>query len=76
LIALGSDAPPGRRDAVQALAKRVAYDPSAMQQILDVRERQTEQKKLDVKDLCARYLTAIEKVASVIDEALESTHEH
>jgi hypothetical protein len=76
LIALGSDAPPGRRDAVQALAKRVAFDPSAMHQILDVRERRTEQKKMDVKDLCTRYLTAIEKVAAVIDEALESTHEH
>ena len=74
LIALGHDAPPGRREAVQALAKGVDFDPLAILQILDVRERQTEPKKLDVNDLCVRYLTAIEKVATVVDEALESKH--
>lgn len=74
LIALGHDAPPTRREAVQALAKRVDFDPAAILQILDVRERQAEPKKLDVNDLCARYLTAIEKVTAVVDEALESKH--
>jgi hypothetical protein len=76
LIALGHDAPPSRREAVQALAKRVDFDSSAFLQILDVRERVTEPKKLNVNDLCARYLNAIEKVAAVIDEALESKNKH
>jgi hypothetical protein len=76
LIALGHDAPPSRRDAVQALAKRVDFDSSTFQQIFDVRERTADPKKLNVNDLCARYLTAIEKVTAVVDEALESKNMH
>jgi hypothetical protein len=71
LIALGSDSPPGRREAIQALSKQAGFDPSAMLQVLDVRERKADQKKLDVKDLCARYLAAIEKVTAAVDQALD-----
>src|SRR6202167_5946389 len=38
LIALGDDSPPGRREASEALSKRVGFDPSAIHQVLDVRE--------------------------------------
>jgi hypothetical protein len=76
LIALGHDAPPSRRDAVHALAKRIDFDSSTFQQILDVRERTADPKKLNVNDLCARYLAAIEKVTAVVDEALESKNKH
>ena len=71
LIALGSESPYGRRDAVQELAKRVQFDPSAMQQVLDVRERKADPKKLDVKNICEGYLDAIEKVATAVDRALD-----
>lgn len=74
LIALGRESPSGRREAIQQLSKQVQFDPSAMLQVLDVREGKADGKKLDVKDLCARYLAAIEKVAAAVDQALESRH--
>jgi predicted nucleotidyltransferase len=72
LIALGKDAPSARREAIRALATRVEFDPSAIEQVLDVRERKATPKKFDVKDLCARYLAAIEKVAAAVDRALDA----
>ena len=71
LIALGSDSPAGRREAVENLARKLGFDSSPLQQALDVRERKADPKKLDVNDLCARYLAAIEKVATAVDEALD-----
>jgi hypothetical protein len=77
LIALGGNPAPGRADAVQALAQQLQFDPSAIRQALDVRERKADPKELNVKDVCARYLAAIEKVAAAVDQALDSeTHSH
>ncbi len=72
LIALGDSSPPGRREAVQALSKRVGFDPSAILQALEVREHKANSKKMDVNDIAARYLAAVEKVTSAVDEALDS----
>jgi hypothetical protein len=72
LIALGDSSQAGRRDAVQVLAKKVGFDPSAINQLLDVREGKADSKKLDVRDLFARYLEAIEKVTAAVDKALDS----
>jgi hypothetical protein len=72
LIALGDSSHAGRREAVQALSKQVGFDSSAITRVLDVRERKADPKTMDVKDLCARYLAAIEKVTAAVDEALES----
>lgn len=72
LVALGSGSLTNRREAVQALSKQVDFDPSAFGQALDVRERKTERRQIDIKDLCARYLAAIEKVAAAVDRALDS----
>ena len=69
LIVLGLESPPGRRQAVAALGKRVGFDASAIEQVLDVRERKLEKKKLDLKELCAGYLAAIEKVAEAVDQS-------
>lgn len=77
LIALGGNPAPGRAEAVQALSQQLQFDPSAIRQALEVRERKADPKKLDVKDVCARYLAAIEKVAAAVDQALDSeTHGH
>jgi hypothetical protein len=73
LIALGSDAPTGRREAVQKLSQQIRFDSSAVLQALDVRERKVDAKKLDVNDVCSRYLAAIEKVAAAVDEALDGS---
>jgi hypothetical protein len=72
LIALGDASQPGRREAVLALSKRVEFDPSAILQALDVREHKADSKKIDIGDLVARYLAAIEKVTAAVDEALDS----
>lgn len=72
LIAIGSDAAPARREAIQTLSKQVDFDPSAILQVIEVRERKLDPKKLDVKDICARYLAAIEKVATAVDKALDA----
>jgi hypothetical protein len=71
LIALG-EASPGRRGGVQALSKRVGFDPSAILQAMDVREHKADPKKMDINDCLTRYLAAIEKVAAAVDEALDS----
>ncbi|MFZ0808097.1 MAG: nucleotidyltransferase domain-containing protein [Candidatus Sulfotelmatobacter sp.] len=70
LIALDNENAPGRREAVQELAKKLEFDPSAITRVLDVREHKVDTKELDVTDLCARYLAAIEKVAAAVDKAL------
>jgi hypothetical protein len=70
LIALGHDAPVGKRETVQALAEQVKFDASAIDQVLDVREHKANPKKMDVTDLFTRYLTAVEQVAAAVDKAL------
>ena len=72
LIALGNSSQPRRRAAVEVLAKQVGFDPSAIQQTLDVREHKADRKKIDINELAARYLAAIEKVTAAVDEALDS----
>src|SRR6202042_675526 len=69
LIALGDNSQSRRREAAQALAKRVGFDPSAIDQVLDVREHKADPKKMDINDLVTRYLAAIEKVAARRGEA-------
>ena len=61
-----------RREAVQALAKQLQFDASAIDQALDVREGKVNKKDLNVNDLCSRYLAAMEKVTAAVDQALDS----
>lgn len=72
LIALGDDAPAGRREALQALSAKMRFDLSALYELLDIREHKTKLKKIKIDDLSARYLAAIEKVTAAVDEALDS----
>lgn len=71
LIVLSGEAPAARRHSVQALANRLSFEAAAIEQVLDVRESKLDRKKLDVKDLCGRYLAAIEKVTAAVDRALD-----
>ena len=71
LVAIKGDSPLARREAIQTLSKQVQFDSSALEQVLDVRERKLDPKKLDVNDLCSRYLAAVEKVAAAVDKALD-----
>jgi predicted nucleotidyltransferase len=71
LIVLGG-ASLTRREAVTALSKQLQFDASAIGQALDVREGKVDKKNLNVTDLCARYLAAIEKVTAAVDQGLDS----
>jgi len=72
LIALGDSSHAARRNAVTALAKRLGFDDSAVLQVLDVREKKIDRKNINIKDLVARYLAAVEKVTTAVDLALDS----
>jgi hypothetical protein len=71
LIALGDSSQSSKRGAAQALAQRIGIDASAMLQVLDIREHKIDRKKVDVKDLAARYLVLVEKVTAAVDAAFE-----
>ena len=72
LIVLGRDAPVGKRAAVQALSEQIGFDASAFLQVLDVRERRTSSKTLDVADVFSRYLSGLEQVTAAVDKMLDS----
>jgi len=71
LIALGDTSRPTRHEAVKALAKRLAFDASAMLQVLVVRENKLDRKKMDISELVSRYLAAVERVTTAVDLALD-----
>src|SRR5438477_5089152 len=59
LIAMGDASPRSKREAIQTLADRIHFDPSALLQLLDVRERKVDRKQFDVTDVFTRYLAAV-----------------
>lgn len=67
LVAMGDVKQVTRREAVSTLAGRVGFDASAILQVLDVRERKADRKNINVVDLAARYLAAVEKVTAAVD---------
>jgi hypothetical protein len=73
LIALGDDAPRSKREAVQALAARVQFDPSALLQLLDIREHRADRKSFEVKNVFTRYLAAVQQVTAAVDTMLDTS---
>jgi hypothetical protein len=71
LIALGDTPPKSKRDAVQALAARIPFDPSAFLQLLDIREHKVDAKQFDVNDVFSRYLAAVQQVTAAVDKMLD-----
>ncbi|HME36330.1 MAG TPA: nucleotidyltransferase domain-containing protein [Candidatus Sulfotelmatobacter sp.] len=72
LMAQGLDAPVAKREAVQALAKQIGFDPSGFLHVLDVREGKAARRNFDVADVFARYLAALEQVTAAVDRMLDS----
>ena len=72
VIALGGPAPDSKREALEALSKRIPFDASAFVQLLDIRERKAERKQFDVADIFARYLAAVQQVTAAVDTMLDS----
>jgi predicted nucleotidyltransferase len=73
LIALGETPPKAKREAVQALAARIPFDPSAFLQLLDIREHKAETKQFDVNDVFTRYLAAVQHVTAAVDRMLDTS---
>ena len=72
LLELGEPATSSKREAVEKLAAKVGFDSSAFLQLLDIRERKSDPKAVDVNDLFARYLKEIEQVTAAVDRMLDS----
>jgi len=73
LLAMGLPVPASKREAVEILSKRIVFDPSAFLQLLDLRERRIDKSELDLGDLFARYLIAVEQVTAAVDTMLDTT---
>ena len=71
LIALGETAPASKREAVERLAARAGFDAGAFVQLSDVRHGKVDRKSLNVDDVFARYLGAVEGITAAVDEMLD-----
>ena len=71
LLALGDAAPHSKREAIQILATRIPFEPSAFLQLLDIRDRKSNRKQFDAKDIFARYLAAVQHVTAAVDTMLD-----
>jgi len=67
LIALGEPRPQHKREAVDRLAARLDFDPSAFQTILEVRAGRRPAKEIDVQATFSGYLEAVARVTHEID---------
>jgi hypothetical protein len=72
LIALGDTSPRSKRDAIQTLAGRIQFDPSALLQLLDIREHKADRKQFNVKDVFSHYLAAVQQVTAAVDTMLDT----
>jgi hypothetical protein len=72
LMVQGHDAPAAKREAVQALARSIGFDPSGIFHVLDVREHKAKPQDFNVADVFARYLAALERVTAAVDRMLDS----
>lgn len=72
LIAAGVPSPASKREAIQVLAAKFQFDPAAFQQLFDIRERKSEPKQFDCREVFSKYLQAIEHVTDAVDKMLDS----
>ncbi len=71
LIAMGEPAAASKREAVQRLAAKTGLDPGAFLQIFDAREQKIDRKSVDLDELFARYLKAVEQMTAAVDTMLD-----
>jgi predicted nucleotidyltransferase len=71
LIALGYAGAGSKREAAAALAGKLGIDASVFGELLNIRERKTDQKAAKVDEIFARYLTLVEQVTAAVDKMLD-----
>jgi predicted nucleotidyltransferase len=64
------EAEDGRRDAIDALARKIDFDPTVFHQLLDLRDNKAQWKDFEVSSLCSRYLAALEQIAAGVDKMI------
>ena len=72
LVALGEEAPPGKRGAIDRLAAVLGFDASPFDTILAIREGQKRGRDLDVQATFDAYLRGVAKVTEEMDRRLET----
>jgi len=72
LIALGATPPTGKAEVARLLAERLDFDPAAVIEVFDFRQREGRPGDSDVKRVCSQYLTAIEQVTAAVDRMMDS----
>jgi len=65
LIAMGRGTHSSKRDALRQM-NGIGVDASALEQLMDVRERKAQLKNLDVQALATKYVSAIEQVTAAV----------
>jgi predicted nucleotidyltransferase len=69
LMELGEAAGKPSRPAVEELSRRLDFDPAAFLELMDVRARKADRKRLRAVEVTEKYLAAIEKVAAAAQTA-------
>ena len=72
LMLAGERVPATKREIIGSAASQFSFDSSPLNEILNVREHKADLKKLDAKDVAARYLSAVEQVTAAVDKMLDS----
>jgi len=70
LIALGESAADSRREALDRLAAKIAFDPAAIHTVLDLRDGKRRAGEVDHDRTFAAYLDAVTRVAEEMDRRL------
>ncbi|HVO59844.1 MAG TPA: nucleotidyltransferase domain-containing protein [Terriglobales bacterium] len=70
LLVLGGPAPSQKRECVQELSRRVGFDASSIETLLNIRERKAKRNQFRATDMVASYLWAIEQVNATVDRML------
>lgn len=68
LIAMGETPPHHKTEVAQRIASRLSFDPLPLQRLLDVRHHKARVESLDVNQIFAGYLRAIEAVVEAVDK--------
>ena len=70
LIALGEEPPQHKREAVDRVADKLAFDRKPFDQVFDLREGKVSESEIDAEATFSGYLRAIERVVDEVDKRL------
>jgi len=72
LIALGQEAPHGKRAAIDGIATLTGADPSAFHAVLEFREGKRKEKEIDIEPTLQTYLDFVQLATSEVDRRLDA----